>query len=504
MSLAILKLPHVQCLIAGVLFALAFSPFNFSYLAIVGLSLLFNAWHDASKAQAFFRGYLFGLGSFGFGVSWVFVSIHDFGGGGLVDSSLLTALFVIFWSIFPALAGLLAAITIHTKHWLKILTLPLLWVLIEYLRGVITLNGFPWLLSAYSQLDSPLSGYIPLVGAYGTGFLVALTASIIVHCFIHKKLYPSIVSVLVIIWLSGGLLQYQHWTTAVGQPIKATLIQGNVTQDQKWRPEAQLPTLLTYQLITESNWDSQIIIWPESAIPAYLHEVLPDYLMPLHNKAVQHNTDLIISVPINDQINNKKYNAVVTFGKNPGIYRKTHLLPFGEYLPLQPLSGYILNLFKMRLGSFEPGGDQQPLLKAGGYPFITSICYEDAFGTQANSDIGFLVNVTNDAWFGKSVEPYQHLQIARMRALETGRYLLRASNTGITAIIDPEGQIVKQLPLFTTTALTGSITAMTGSTPYSKLGDNNIVFGLGSLFILLLAIQWLSAKFTKTTPRPIK
>jgi len=257
-------------------------------------------------------------------------------------------------------------------------------------------------------------------------------------------------------------------------------------------------------LITESNWDSQIIIWPESAIPAYLHEVLPDYLMPLHNKAVLHNTDLIISVPVNDQINNNKYNAVVTFGKNPGIYRKKHLLPFGEYLPLQPFSGYILNLFKMRLGSFEPGMDQQPLLKAGGYPFITSICYEDAFGTPANSDVGFLVNVTNDAWFGKSIEPYQHLQIARMRALETGRYLLRASNTGITAIIDPEGQIVKQLPLFTTTALTGSITAMTGSTPYSTIGDNNIVFGLGSLFILLLAIQWLSAKFTKTKPIPLK
>ena len=173
------------------------------------------------------------------------------------------------------------------------------------------------------------------------------------------------------------------------------------------------------------------------------------------------------------------------WAKTTGMYRKDHLLPFGEYLPWQPVSGFLLNQLNIRLGNFSPGGLSQPLLMAGGYPFMTSICYEDAFGDAAIRglpDAAFLVNVTNDAWFGNTIEPHQHLQIARMRALETGRFLLRSTNTGATAIIGSAGNIISQSPLFKTTVLTDFITPMGGMTPYAQIGDKPIIY---LMFLLL-------------------
>ncbi|MEQ1528476.1 MAG: apolipoprotein N-acyltransferase [Methylococcales bacterium] len=483
--------------ISGILFCLAFAPFNYAYLSLVALALLFISWYGVSAKRALLRGYLFGLGLFGLGISWVYISVHDFGGGGLIGSGLLTVLVVAFWAIFPALAGAISATIPANKPWLWIMHCALLWVLAEYLRGYLVLNGFPWFLSAYSQLDTPLSGYIPILGAYGSGFLLALSASGIAGMILFKKHVAVLITILIGIWLGGGLLQRHNWTTPIGRPFQVSMIQGNISQDQKWRPENRLNTLLTYKSLTEAHWDSQVIIWPESAIPAYLDEVYENFLLPLHDAAKQQQRDLIISVPIHDQVQDKKYNAVITLGNSAGSYRKNHLLPFGEYLPLQPLSGLVLRLFNMRLGNFQPGGDQQPLLQAGGYPFSTSICYEDAFGIKIPANAAYLVNVTNDAWFGDSIEPHQHLQIARMRALESGRFLLRATNTGITAIIAADGQVVQQAPLFTTTVLTGTVNAMTGSTPYSKLGDNLIVLSLAMVYLCLLSYQLFSHYPTK-------
>ncbi|MDD1628162.1 MAG: apolipoprotein N-acyltransferase, partial [Methylococcaceae bacterium] len=189
----------------------------------------------------------------------------------------------------------------------------------------------------------------------------------------------------------------------------------------------------------------------------------------------------------------EKYNAVMTLGKETGMYRKKHLLPFGEYLPWQPVSGFILNSLSIKLGNFTPGGIDQPLLKAGGYHFITSICYEDAFGDAGLTglpDAAYLVNVTNDGWFGNSIEPHQHLQIARMRAMETGRFLLRSTNTGVTAIVAPDGRIISQAPLFKATVLTDRITPMGGMTPYAKLGDKPVIIAL----IILLFCTIIYAK----------
>ncbi|MGZ8157498.1 MAG: apolipoprotein N-acyltransferase [Methylobacter sp.] len=470
--------------IAGILLTLSFAPFDYSCFALLALMFLFASWQNSSAKRAALRGYLFGLGAFGSGVSWVYISMHDFGGAGVFGSSMLTGLFAAFWAVFPALAGYLS---VKMKGAGRIVLMPAIWILVEYVRGYWVLNGFPWFQIAYSQLETPLAGYIPVLGAYGTGFIVALTASIAVEAFRSgKKLL--LVTALAVLWGAGGLLRHVTWTHEIGQPIRVSMIQGNIAQDQKWRPENKISTILKYIRMTGEHWDSNIVIWPETAIPAYLDQVKDAFLAPLANDAKQHNTDLIISVPVQETAPTKNFNAVITLGKEQGIYRKIHLLPFGEYLPLQPLSGFVLDLINIRLGNFTPGAIDQPLLKAGGYPFITLICYEDAFGDlsiRGLADAAFLVNVTNDGWFGDSIEPHQHLQMARMRAMETGRFLLRSTNTGTTAVVSPKGEIVNQAPLFQETALTGTITPMGGMTPYAIWGDKPII---AAMVILLLGV----------------
>jgi apolipoprotein N-acyltransferase len=493
-------------LAAGALFILSFAPFEHSSLALIALAILFSSWRNLSAKRAALRGYLFGLGAYGSGVSWVYISMHDFGGAGIVGSSLLTALFAGSWALFPALAGYISAKTGQPSNGTaSILRLPIVWMLVEYIRGNWVLNGFPWFHIAYSQMDTPLAGYIPIIGVYGTGLIMALTASIAVEIvyttawseislsaiaggnvktalrLMQAKNIPNskqpksplaLILLAAALWATGGWLSTVNWTQPIGQPILVSMIQGNIAQDQKWRPENKINTLLKYKRMTEEHWDSQVLIWPETAIPAYLDQVKDTFLMPLANDAKQHGADLIISVPIHEH--EHKYNGVITFGKTEGRYFKTHLLPFGEYLPLQPLSGFVLDLVNIKLGNFTPGASDQPLMTAGGYPFITLICYEDAFGDlgiRGLPDAAYLVNVTNDGWFGNSIEPHQHMQIARMRAIETGRYLLRSTNTGITAIVSPKGNIVAQAPLFQETVLSGTITPMGGMTPYAKWGD---------------------------------
>ena len=529
--------------VAGILLTLSFAPFDYSCLALVALVFLFACWQNISAKRAAMRGYLFGLGAFGSGVSWVYISMHDFGGAGVFGSSMLTGLFAGFWALFPALAGYLSVKTNPVnKGPARIMLMPVIWILVEYLRGYWVLNGFPWLHVAYSQLETSLAGYIPVFGVYGTGFIVALTASVAVEIFrmtarvdifllgnysritllqaIHgvnaKSAFPTslahcrgefanallrvirlgrlksplqLIMLLAVLWGTGGLLRNVTWTHEIGQPIRVSMIQGNIAQDQKWRPENKINTLLKYKKMTEEHWDSNVIIWPETAIPAYLDQVKDTFLAPLGNDAKLHNTDLIISVPVQETAPKKNFNAVITMGKEEGIYRKTHLLPFGEYLPLQPLSGFVLNMINIRLGNFTPGAVNQHLLKAGGYPFITLICYEDVFGDlsiRGLSDAAYLVNVTNDGWFGNSIEPHQHLQMARMRAIETGRFLLRATNTGMTGIVSPKGEIINMAPLFQETALTGTIIPMGGITPYARWGDKPVI---GLMVILLLGLK---------------
>ncbi|MCK4494695.1 MAG: apolipoprotein N-acyltransferase [Methylococcales bacterium] len=495
---------NITCFTAGILLTLAFAPFNYDALALFSLVTLYLAWHHSeTPKQAAFRGFLFGFGLFGFGVTWVFVSIFFYGDANAYVSMFMAILFAAFWALFPALTAYISVkIAFLTDKRLLFVIIPFVWVLIEYYRGFWFLNGFPWLQVAYSQLDSAYAGFVPIIGVYGTGFLILMTVSIISYMIMTKRRLITHTAIIVLLLITGYGLKYIEWTHPIGLPIKITLLQGNISQDQKWLPENFTKTLFSYQQMTFSHWDSDVIIWPETAIPAYLHQVEKPFLAPLSAKAKANNTDLIVSVAAKSDNGLETYNTVLTLGKNRQMYKKNHLLPFGEYLPLQPFSGWVLNTIGVTLGSFTSGGDKQPLLTAGWYPFATSICYEDAFASEVLPKLpeaAYLVNVTNDAWFGHSFEPYQHMQIARMRALESGRYLARSTNTGITGFVAPNGKIIKQAPLFEAHSLTHKIMPMGGMTPYARLGDDII---LAVLFLLILALI-LYAKIQLLKPQKI-
>jgi apolipoprotein N-acyltransferase len=478
-------------LFAGLLFPFAFSPYDFIPLAFISLGLLFYCWLDseASGKRLFLRAYLFGFGLFGIGVSWLFVSIHQYGGASAPIAFLMTAALAAGLALFPALAGLLASFFSATPVLFRLIAVfPLSWMLVEWLRSWF-LTGFTWLQVGNSQLDSPLLSFAPIMGVLGVGYFVSLSTGMAVGLFYSrgKKRVVLFVS-LVGLFASSFLVGQVNWTEAESKPFSVTLIQGNIPQDQKWKPQVRLKTLKLYRRLTEKHWDSRLIIWPETAIPAFYHQVKEGFLADLGEMARRHNSDLLIGVPVADKSTGQYYNAVASVGVKEELYFKRHLVPFGEYLPLKPLSTFIADQLQIPMSDFGEGSDEQPLLEAAGYPLALSICYEDIFGEESRVGLPqarYLVNVTNDGWFGDTAAPHQHLQMARMRAAEVGRYMLRATNTGATAIIRPDGSMQAQAPLFKQTTLTGEISAMKGVTPYVMWGDSFIV---GFMFLQLVIV----------------
>lgn len=472
---------------------LAFAPFDLSFITFFPLAFMFASWRTLTPGRAAMRGFLFGLGLFGAGVSWVFISVYYFGGREIFSALVATGIFVVFWALFPALTGYLIAKTKNNKVRFQLFLMPGIWVLVEYLRGEWVLNGFPWLQVAYSQITTPLAGYVPIIGVYGTGFIVAVIAYSILRSLSNWPSFLNRIMLILVLVLGGAAFRTIEWTSPIGQNIKISLIQGNISQDRKWAEDNRDATLDLYRSITRKNWAADIIIWPETSIPAYYSDVKETFLKPLESEALEHGADLIVSLPMKNADNSVRYNAVLTLGKTPGIYRKNHLLPFGEYMPLQPVSGYLLQFLNVRLGNFASGGDDQQLMRAAGYQFITSICYEDVFAItrpELLAQAAFLVNVTNDAWFGRSIEPYQHMQIAQMRALETGRYLMRATNTGVTGVVDSKGKIVSEGDLFKTDVISANIVPMQGVTPYVYIGNETII-----AIIMLLTVGEFTGGF---------
>ena len=481
----------VFAVIAGVLFTLSFSPFDYAFLVFIALAFFRLSLIDLSVKKAALRGFLFGLGLFGLGVSWVFVSLVVNQQSGLVLPVLMTFLYCSFWAIFPAIAAFLyAKIRVNSKvDWL---IFACVWMFVEYIRGEWALGGFPWLQVAYSQLDTSLSGYVPVLGVYGAGLMAAIISALMAELFIARTYRIRYLLVIISLFSAGALLQSVSWTEVSGKALKVSLLQGNIAQKDKWAIENRNATLKQYYDDTVAHWQSDLIVWPETAIPAYFDDVKQDYLLPLEQEAQAHNTDIITSLPFKDKAG-RLYNSVLVLGENRGIYKKIHLLPFGEYLPWQPVSGYILGLMNVRLGRFSSGAIDQPLLKAAGHYFVTSICYEDAFGEQSIRYVKqarFLVNVTNDGWFDGSIEPYQHMQIARMRALESGRYLLRVTNTGVSAIVDDKGKIAKQAPIMERVVITSDIRPMSGLTPYAQIGDKPVIFLIALILLSSLVSRY--------------
>ncbi len=477
--------PSLGALLAGALLPLAFAPFHQSWLVPLLVAVLFHLWLAAENPLAAFRlGFLFGLGQFGCGVWWVFISMNQYSGAGPVVAGSLTAVFVTVLALFPALAGALGKWLSASSAvgWRVLLLWPAVWVAAEWLRGWI-FTGFPWLQLGYSQTDTPLAGYAPVVGVLGIGWIVALTGMVLVATVRRQPAIGRWIAGVALLWLAGAALTRVSWSQPAGSPLRAVLLQGNIPQELKWRPETKRQIIATYLEMTRRRWGADVIVWPETAIPLFQHQVRDVLLRPLQQEALARGSDLLIGIPVQEP-DGSYYNALISLGRTPGVYYKRHLVPFGEYFPLRRWLGATLDLLQIPMSDFSAGSNDQPPLRAAGYPLAATICYEDAFARDAMQglpDAAFMVNVSNDAWFGDSIAPHQHLQMARMRALEAGRYLLRATNTGMTAVIGPDGKVVAQAAPFVRTSLTENFVPLRGATPYVRWLDWPVMLSIVAL-----------------------
>ena len=486
---AVMKLGDLTCcgnslaLLAGALLPLSFSPFHYYPVALISLTLLFVCWQAVSPKQAALRGFLFGLGFFSVGVSWIYVAIHDFGSASMPLATLLTGVFVAFLASYLALIGWgVKKITGDRLSTLDfVLLLPLSWLVFEYFKGWF-LTGFPWLEVGAGQIDGPLSGYTPLIGVLGVSLLTALSAGIIGAAWQTKRV--TLLLIVLLIWTGGYLLKPVLWTQPIDKEVKVSIIQGNIPQQIKWDPEQLYKTLALYQARTEEHWDSDLVVWPENAVTVFYHQVKEFYLDPLAKLARANDTDILLGLPVRNQDGDEYYNSMMSLGSHQGFYYKSHLVPFGDYVPFEWLRG-VITFFDLPMSSFSPGPVSTNLLHAAGQVIGTSVCYEDAFSTEVLRTLPearLLVNATNNAWYGDSFAPHQHLQISQNRALEVGRPIIRATTNGVSALIGFKGDLQARTLQFEEAVLTGNVQPRQGTTPYVAWGQ--IPLWLFSLFML--------------------
>lgn len=479
---------RLVALAAGAALPLAYAPYNLWIVAILSCAVLTGLWLNSTPRSAFITGYLFGLGMFGVGTGWLHISINLFGGVNLVGAIMLTFAFVMFIALFPAGAGYLIA-RLYLPSWptcSRVLLIPVIWTLAEWIRSWI-FTGFPWLNLGYTQTDSPLNGLAPLTGVFGISLAVMFTAASLV-CVLPTPIRKHIPVLLAVFMLWGiSLYSAKHdWTVPRADEISVALIQGAIPQQLKWTPEMRQPTLDRYFELTEPHLGTDLIIWPEAAIPAFYHQI-EAYLSRLMQLTRATDSYLLTGLPYQDPQTGKYLNSVVMLGDDISFYFKRHLVPFGEYLPLDFILRDVVDYLNIPMSDFSAGDNTPPVLRSKKFDMGISICYEDTFGEEvieALPDAAILVNVSNDAWFGDSLAPHQHLQMARMRAIESGRYLLRATNTGITAIINEKGRVVADIPQFTPATLAGTARLFDGMTPYAHMG-NYPVLGLIMLVVIV-------------------
>lgn len=469
------KTESLLSLAAGALLVLAFSPFGIWPMAALSLAATFYLWQEHAPRRAFWLGWLFGLGAFGAGTYWLYVSLHVFGQVPLPLAILLMGLLVCFLALYPAVVAALAARLTPSPGWRReLLVLPALWAAMEWFRGWF-LTGFPWLAVGYTQTDSPLAGAAPVIGVYGLSFLVALSAGLVLRFLANRSRarLPAAAGVLAI-WLATFGLGQIEWTQPVGPERTAALVQGNVSQDEKWLPEEREPTIELYRRLSEPHWgQADTIIWPEAALPFLHHQIRTRVIDPLAERADESGTDFLMGI-LTREPNGDFYNTVRQVHGEERFYRKNQLVPFGEFFPVPGFVREWLRLMNLPYSDFQRGSRDQTPLTLDGRPVATSICYEDVFPRviyPPMPEAGLLVNVSNDAWFGESIAPHQHLQIARMRSLETGREMLRTTNNGITAVIDHKGQVRARFPQFEAGVLEARYQHREGATPIVITGN---------------------------------
>jgi apolipoprotein N-acyltransferase len=478
--------PSPFLVLAGAATVLGFSPFDFLPAALLGYALLIYAWMRAPNWRASaLAGFWFGLGLFGAGVSWVYVSIHRFGGMPAPLAAFATLAFCAFLALFPALAGALQARVRSSAATRAVLVIPACWTLIEWIRSWI-LTGFPWLTAGYAAIDSPLAGFAPIGGVYLLS-LATLASAGLLCCVAARQGRWIAAGLFVALGAVGAALKGIAWSEPAGPALTASLLQGNIPQDLKFDPARYARTLDTYARLAEQS-RGRLIVLPETAAPRFLDQVEPEFLKKLESIARRNDGDVLLGVPLRTGPRTY-FNSVISLGASPlQKYDKTHLVPFGEFIP----TGFrwINSILAFPLSDFSRGDPKPAPLRVAGERVAVNICYEDVFGAEIARQLPeatLLVNVSNVAWFGDSLAPRQHLQIARMRTLETGRMLLAATNSGMTAAIATDARVIAELPQFAEGKLEVSAQGYKGVTPYVRFGDW-LALGASALLIALAAL----------------
>jgi apolipoprotein N-acyltransferase len=482
------RLRWCLAVIAGALLATAFAPYDLWPFGVLSPAVLMWLWQGVAPREGARLGFWFTFATFAVGTYWLYISIHGFGNAPVWIAFGLMLGLVGIMALYHAALGYAAARWLPSAGPVRTLVaLPAAWLLVEWWRGWF-LSGFAWLSLGYSQTDTWLAGYAPLAGVYGISAVLLLSAGALATLALSStRARIAALVTLVLLWGVAAALWQRTWTQPSGPPVPVAIAQGAIPQDEKWQESNHDTTLALYQGLTEQVLGTQLIVWPESAPADIANDIVP-YLDHLYREAQSHGSALVLGVLRADAdpqhpSEAQYFNSVLALDRGFFWYDKRHLVPFAEFFPVPAFVRSWLRLMSLPYSDFTPGGAQQPPLPAAHLQLGTTVCYEDAYGSYMLSVLpraDALVNVTNDAWFGHSSARYQHLQISRMRALEEGRYMVRAANDGVSAVIGVHGEVITRAPEFKPVALVSKITPYAGATPYTHVG-NYLVVGLAAL-----------------------
>ncbi len=490
------KLSRLIVFLLGCLTTLAFEPFGLFLLAPLLIVPLLFICVTVSPRDAAGHAFWYGFGLFLSGTYWIYISVVIFGQAPIWVALLLLLGLTLIMALWLAFAGWLISHLSRGDTWLLLLMAPAGWVLVEWLRGWV-LSGFPWLAFGYAQIDSGYAGWAPVAGVYAVSFAVVFSAAALLAAIHSVGRLRIAATVLVLVpWLLGNVLALVDWTEADGDELRVTILQYGIGQEQKWLRENRQRTLDYYRDGTRIARSSDIVVWPEVAVPSLASREAA-FIGQLESDARESGQNIVFGIleDVQERETRLIYNSVLRLNaEGRQYYRKRHLVPFGEYFPVPEKVREWMKMMSLPHTDLAPGEPEQALLTlTNDMKVAAMVCYEDAYGAEqlyAFPDAGLIINVSNDAWFGDSVAPHQHLQIARMRSLEVGRPTIRATNTGISAFIDHEGGLVRTGAQFREVAMTENVQPRRGSTPYAANG-NWPVIGLSGV---LVGFFWIRAR----------
>ncbi len=462
---------------AGICFCLGLAPWDWWVISLVSVATLAIHLKNRTPLQSFWLGWSYGFGVWLTGVSWIWVSIYQFGDTSAILAALMVAIVAVIMGFLTAVQCWLYGI-LTMDRW-PVLGFTALWVVFEWLRSWL-LTGFPWLYLGYGFLDTPLAGYAPVGGVF---LVSAMALLLVLHCI--RLRWASLLWMLLIL-LGGHLLNGHAFTRPWGAPLAISIVQGNIPQDTKWEESRQDAILNIYRQMSVSEWGRDLVLWPEAAITRFYDEAIDD-LENLDAVAAKHHSALITGIPYATPPPYRYYNSVLALGTGRGFYEKQQLVPFGEYIPFEAQLRGLMPFFDLPMSSFSWGSSRQQPMLVQEIRVQPSICYEVAYPQLMQSEASkadLMITISNDAWFGRSHGPWQHFEMVRMRALESGRYFLSGTNNGITAVVNPRGKVVAMAPQFKAVVLRAQVYPMRGLTPWLVIGNRLVLIPCFSVLLL--------------------